>query len=403
MTAPRDRAEQLDATDPLRGFRSRFLPTDPAVVAYLDGNSLGRPSTAVADAWSGLTEQWSQRLIRGWTEGWMELPEQVGDEVGAALLGAAPGQTIIADSTTVMFYKALRAAVNLRPGRRRIVLDADNFPTDRFVAESIAKDLGLELHWVTAAEHGGLTVADLGGVLDGDVAVLTLSHVAYRSGHLADLAAINAAAHQAGALTVWDLCHSVGVVPLHLDEAGADFAVGCTYKFVGAGPGAPAFGYVAQRHLSALDQPIWGWLGRRDPFEMRQGYLPAAGIRSMVSGTPPVPGILAVRAGTALIHEAGIHAVRAKAVALTDYAVELFDSLLIPLGFTLGSPREAARRGGHVSVDRADARQLCAALIDHGVIPDFRTPDSIRLGLSPLSTSFREVRDAVEVLVELAR
>ncbi|GAA1995328.1 kynureninase [Nakamurella flavida] len=400
----REDAAALDVADPLAHFRDRYLPLAPGVTAYLDGNSLGRPLAAIAERSDAfIREQWAGRLIRGWSEGWMELPEQVGDELAAATLGAAAGQTLIADSTTINFYKTLRAALALRPDRTRIVIDRDHFPTNRFVVESVVRDLGLEIAWLPGSVDGGVTVDALAEVLDERVAVVALSHVAYRSGHLADAAAITAATHRAGALVVWDLCHSVGACEIELDAWEVDFAVGCTYKFVGAGPGAPAFLYAAARHHDRLDQPLWGWLGRADPFEMEQGYRPAPGIRSMMSGTPSIPGVLAVREGARVIAEAGMPAVRAKAVALTELVVELADSWLAPEGFTLASPRDPARRGGHVSVARADARQVCAALVEAGVLPDFRTPDVVRLGVSPLPASFVEVWDALAVMREIGR
>lgn len=399
----REYALAMDADDPLAAFRDRYLPQTDDVVAYLDGNSLGRPLAGIADAWQDLArQQWAGRLIRGWTEGWMELPELVGDELAAAALGAAAGQTIIADSTTVNFYKAVRAALNLRPGRRKIVVDRDNFPTNRYVVESLVKDLGLEVVWLTGTDGGGISARDAAAHLDQDTAVITMSHVAYHSGYLADAQAITAAAHRVGALVVWDLCHSVGSAPIALDAWEVDFAVGCTYKFVGAGPGAPAFSYVNARHHAGLDQPIWGWLGRQNAFEMEQGYVPAPGIRSMLSGTPSIPGILAVREGAAVIAEAGIDAIREKIVGLTELVIALTDEWLVPLGFQLGSPRDAARRGGHVSIRRADARELCARLIAAGVLPDFRAPDAIRIGLSPLPATHAEVYDAMVVLRDLA-
>ncbi|RIJ77737.1 aminotransferase class V-fold PLP-dependent enzyme [Nakamurella silvestris] len=404
MTLTREDAVSLDAGDPLAAFRHRFVRPSEDVIAYLDGNSLGRPLQSIGKVWASFAaDQWAGRLIRGWSEGWMELPQVVGDELAAAALGAAAGQTVIADSTTVNFYKAVRAAINLRPGRRKIVIDRDNFPTNRYVVESLAKDLGLEIVWLTGSEDTGITVADVEGVLDDQVAVVTMSHIAYRSGYLADAEAITSAAHRAGALVVWDLCHSVGSCEIELDRWQVDFAVGCTYKFVGAGPGAPAFAYVNTAHLDRLDQPIWGWLGRQDSFEMEQGYVPAAGIRSMISGTPSVLGILAVREGAAVIAEAGIGAIRGKAQALGEMTIALADDWLAPLGFTLGSPRDSARRGGHVSLVRSDARELCAELTQAGVIPDFRTPDAIRIGLSPLPTSFTEVWDGLDLMRELAR
>jgi kynureninase len=398
----RERAVALDRADPLAQFQSRYLPHPDDVLAYLDGNSLGRPLASIVDGWASFgRDQWAGRLIRGWSEGWMELPEIVGDELAAAALGAAPGQTVIADSTTVNFYKSMRAALNLRPGRRRVVVDRDNFPTNRYVVESLARDLQLELVWLQAAPGTGITAADVAAVVDDRTAVVTLSHIAYHSGFLADAKEITDMAHRAGALVVWDLCHSVGSTEISLDEWDIDFAVGCTYKFVGAGPGAPAFSYVNAQHHEHIDQPIWGWLGRRDSFEMEQGFVPADGVQAMLSGTPPLLGILAVREGAALIAEAGIGAIRAKAVALTDMVVALTDDWLVPQGFTVGSPRDSARRGAHVSINRPDARAVCARLIEAGVLIDFRTPETIRIGLSPLPTSFTEVWDAVDRIRQL--
>jgi len=403
VTITRAHAEELDRTDPLAGFRDRYLPTTDEVVAYLDGNSLGRPLAAIGETWQRFTQdQWAGRLIRGWSEGWMELPEQVGDELAAAALGAAPGQTIIADSTTVNFYKALRAALNLRPGRTKVILDRDNFPTNRYVAESLARDLALELVWLEPPADGGVTAQAVAAAVDERTAVVTLSHIAYQSAYLADAPAITEIAHRAGALVVWDLCHSVGSTAIELDAWDVDFAVGCTYKFVGAGPGAPALLYVNAKHHGVLDQPIWGWLGRRDSFEMEQGYLPAPGIRSMLSGTPPLLGLLAVREGAAIIAEAGIGAIRAKAVALTDMVTAIAEEALVPQGFEIMSPRDPARRGGHVSIARPDARELSQRLTDAGVLIDFRAPQAIRIGLSPLPASFTEVWDAMDVIRTLS-
>ncbi len=398
----RDAAAALDEQDPLAGFRDRYLPQNDDVIAYLDGNSLGRPLASIADQWARLaSEQWAGRLIRGWSEGWMELPQIVGDELASAALGAGPGQTVIADSTTVNFYKCMRAALNLRPDRRRVVLDRDNFPTNRYTVESLARDLNLELVWLQPQSGSGVTAQDVAAAVDERTAVVTLSHIAYQSGYLADAERITETAHASGALVVWDLSHSAGSTEICLDAWNVDFAVGCTYKFVGAGPGAPAFCYVNARHHDHIDQPIWGWIGRRDCFEMEQGYEPAAGIRSMLSGTPSLPGILAVREGAAVIAEAGISAIRAKAVALTDMVVRLTDEWLVPQGFSLGSPRDSAHRGAHVSIERFDGRAVCAELIDAGVLVDFRAPRTIRIGLSPLPLRYTEVWDAVSEIRKL--
>ena len=403
--APVERAGELDARDPLAPFLGRFLPPqDGALVAYLDGNSLGRPPRAVVERMHDLvTGSWGTRLIRGWSDEWMTWPETTGDLLAAAVLGAAPGQTVVADSTTVMLYKLARAAVDAQAGtgRDEVVLDTDNFPTDRYVLEGVAAERGLTLRWVRTDPARGITVEDVAAAVGPRTALVVFSHVAYRSGWLADAEAITRVAHDAGALVLWDLCHSVGAVPVELDAWGVDLAVGCTYKYLCGGPGAPAFGYVREGLQDRLRQPIWGWMGRRDPFEMGPGYQPAPGIRGLVSGTPPIVGMLPVRVGVELVAEAGIEAIRAKSVLLTDYAIELVDAWPAGLGVEVASPRDSARRGGHVTIRRGDFREVTEALWRRGVIPDFRAPDGIRLGLSPLSTTFTETCQALEVLREL--
>ncbi len=398
-----ERAHDLDAADPLKGYLDRFVdPGDGNVLAYLDGNSLGRPLKITAGRLEEFVDgQWAQRLIRGWTDEWMEWPHSIGDAIGAAALGAAPGQVVVADSTTVMLYKLARAAVAARPGRTEIVIDTHNFPTDRYVVESIAEERSLSIRWIDTDPEGGITADDVAAAVGPSTALALFSHVAYRSGHLADMAAITRVVHDAGALILWDLSHSVGSVPVHLDECDVDFAVGCTYKYLNGGPGAPAFGYVRMNLQEQVSQPIWGWLGRVDAFEMEHGYEPAAGIRRIISGTPPIIAMIPVRAGVELVAEAGIEAIRAKSVALTEFAIEVVDSWPTELRVTIGSPRDSASRGGHVTIRRADFRELTPRLWEHGVIPDFRAPDGIRLGLSPLSTSFVELHRGLETISEL--
>ncbi|MCC9145414.1 MULTISPECIES: aminotransferase class V-fold PLP-dependent enzyme [unclassified Arthrobacter] len=395
-------AKELDAADPLAGYRDRFLPAD-GVRAYLDGNSLGRPLRATAENLQDfVTRQWGGRLIRGWDEQWLELPGVIGDQLGEVALGAAPGQCIVADSTTVLLYKLARAAVAARPGRTEILLDADNFPTDRYVLEGVARECGLTLRWVPAGYAGGVTAEAVADAVGPQTALAVFSHVAYRSGYLADAAAINNVVHDAGGLVLWDLCHSVGVVPAELDADGTDYAVGCSYKYLNGGPGAPAWAYVAARHQEDFSQPIQGWLGSDDPFGMAQGYVPATGIRRLVSGTPPILGMLAMQDMIALIREAGMAAVRAKSQALTEYAVTATDALLAPRGVVLASPRDPDRRGSHITVDHPKFKAATAALWKQGIIPDYRNPDGIRLGLSPLSTSFTETFTGIEaILAEL--
>ncbi|MCC9204751.1 kynureninase [Arthrobacter sp. zg-Y769] len=392
-------AKELDAADPLAGYRDRFLPAN-GVHAYLDGNSLGRPLRATAENLQDfVSRQWGERLIRGWDEQWLELPGRIGDELGEVALGAAPGQCIVADSTTVLLYKLARAAVAARPGRTEILLDADNFPTDRYVLEGVARECGLTLRWVPADYAGGVRAEAVAAAVGPQTALAVFSHVAYRSGYLADSAAINEIVHDAGGLVLWDLCHSVGAVPAELDAEGADYAVGCSYKYLNGGPGAPAWAYVASRHQADFSQPIQGWLGSGDPFGMAQGYVPAEGIRRLVSGTPPILGMLAMQDMIALIREAGMDAVRAKSQALTEYAVTAVDALLAPHGVVLASPRDPERRGSHITIDHPKFKAVNAALWEQGIIPDYRNPDGIRLGLSPLSTSFAETFTGIEAIL----
>lgn len=388
------RAAELDARDPLARYRQHFIGTDTPL-SYLDGNSLGRPLKRTAgDIAAFIRDDWGGRLIRGWDEEWLELPQAIGDQLGRAVLGAAPGQAIIADSTTVVLYKLIRAALAAvkDPDRNEILLDTENFPTDRYLVEGIAREECLTLRWIHPDPAGGVTVDQVRQAAGPRTAVVLLSQVAYRSAHLADLPAITAAVHDAGALVVWDLCHSAGSVEIGLDAAGVDFAAGCTYKYLNGGPGSPAFAYVNRRHLGTLRQPIWGWMGRKDAFGMASGYEPAEGIRGFLSGTPAVFGMLAMQGTLDLIEEASMAAIREKSVALTAFAVEIFDAWLAPLGAVLASPRDPAERGGHITVDHPDfTKATVAGLWDEDVIPDFRAPHGIRVGLSPLSTGFWEV------------
>ncbi len=392
-------AEAMDAADPLRDFRSRFVvgtgPDD--AVAYLDGNSLGRLPRATADRLRLLVSEWGERLIRGWEEGWTAAPVRVGDLLGEAVLGAAAGQVVVAESTTVCLFKALSAAAALRPERSVLVAADNDFPTDRYIVTAVAEQRGLDVRWLTPPADGGVTDELLAGVLDGDVAAVSLSHVDYRSAYVADLPGLTAQAHRAGAVVVWDLSHSGGSVPVELDAAEVDLAVGCTYKYLNAGPGAPAYLYAARRHHPELVQPIPGWFGAADVFAMAADYTPAAGIERMLSGTPSVPGLLAVEEGARLVGEAGVRRIRAKAVELTELAVALVDAWLVPLGVTLRSPRDPAVRGAHLVLQHPEAARWCAELITAGVIGDFRNPDLWRVGLSPLTTSYVEVWDAMQI------
>jgi kynureninase len=377
-------AAALDAADPLASFRERFVFTDAERI-YLDGNSLGRLPVATRERLHALADDWGDRLVSGWPE-WIDAPTRVGDLLAAAVLGARPGEVIVGDSTTVNLYKLCSAALDLAPGP--LVTNRDNFPTDRYVLEGLAAQRGVELRLVD----------DIAGALAG-AAVVVISHVDYRTGEIADLRALTDAAREHGARVVWDLSHSAGAIPIGLHDAGAELAVGCTYKYLNGGPGAPAFLYVAAELQPRLRSPIWGWFGQRDQFAMERDYDPMEGIGRFLAGTPPVLDLAAVEEGVKLTAEAGVDRLREKSLALCELIIDLHDAWLVPLGFELGSPRDGARRGSHVSVRHPEAWPICRALIERAaVIPDFRGPDSIRLGVAPLYTRFVDVYDAIDRL-----
>ena len=394
-------AEQLDAADPLAGLRERFVIDDPSLV-YMDGNSLGRLSIATEQRLATVIRQeWGGGLVRTWDD-WLPWPGLVGDRLGEALLGAAPGQVVVSDSTTVNLYKCAAAAIDARPERRVIVTDSENFPTDRYVVEGLARERGLTLRMVRSDPVEPLTAEMVSDAIDGDVALVTFSHVSFASSAVADMPAITDLVHRAGALVLWDLSHTVGSYPVELDASNVDLAVGCTYKYVNAGPGAPAFLYVNRARQPELRQPIWGWFGQRDQFEMGPAYDPEPGIAQFLVGTSPALGLAAVDEGVKLLAEAGIDRLREKGVALTSFLIDLHDAWLAELGFRVGSPRDPATRGSHVALRHPEARKLCAALIERGVVPDFRTPDRLRFGPAPISTRFVDVWDAMDCLRSLA-
>ena len=388
----------MDDADPLAPLRARFVGTSEPLV-YLDGNSLGRPLTVTGERMrTFVDDEWGGRLIRGWDESWFDLPLSLGDELGRVCLGAAPGQVAVGDSTTVLLYKLMRTAVAARPGRTEIVIDRDNFPTDRYLAMGVADECGLTLRWLDVDTAAGATVDQVAAAVGEQTALVALSHVSYRSSWIADVPAITRVAHDAGALVLWDLCHSAGSVPGELDAWEVDLAAGCTYKYLNGGPGSPAFCYVAERHLESFAQPIQGWMGNTDPFLMGPDYVPVAGIRRFLSGTPAVVGMLAIQDMVALIDEAGIDAVRKKSEQLTTYAVELADEHLAPYDVTVRSPRDPARRGGHVTLHHPRRQDVVRALWERDVIPDYRDPGGLRIGLSPLSTSFDELERGMDAV-----
>jgi kynureninase len=378
-------AAALDARDPLAGFRARFVIDDPQRI-YLDGNSLGRLPTATRDRLHALVDEWGERLVSAWPD-WIDAPARVGDLLAEHVLGAGAGEVVVSDSTTVNLYKLCCAALDAH-GLTTLITDRENFPTDRYVLEGLAARRGVELRLVDTPED-----------IPDDPALIVLSHVGYRSGALADMAGVTAAASRRGSHVVWDLSHSAGAVEIDLRAAGVELAVGCTYKYLNGGPGAPAFLYVAAERQAQLRSPIWGWFGQAEQFAMERPYSPQEGIGRFLAGTPPVLDLAAVEEGVRLTAEAGVRRLREKSLALTELIVALHDEWLAELGFSVGSPRDPAARGSHVSLRHPEAWPICRALIERaGVVPDFRGPDTVRLGVAPLYTRFVDVWDAMDRL-----
>ncbi|MQY04653.1 Kynureninase [Actinomadura sp. RB68] len=400
MTDPyMEEARRLDAADSLSGFRDRFVITDPGI-AYLDGNSLGRLPRSTRDRLRALVDEWGADLIDGWRR-WLPAGREAGDLV-ARIVGAEPGEVVLSDSTGVNLYKLAVAALDARPGRDVIVAAADDFPTDRYILDGIAAARGLKVRWLGSGLDDAVRPADVEAALDARVALVCLSHVAYRSGAVADLAGVTKAAHRHGALVLWDLCHSAGAVQVGLSAANADLAVGCTYKYLNGGPGAPAFLYVRRKLQPLLRQPIWGWFGQTDQFAMGPDYRPVPAIERFLVGTPPVLAGHAALEGARLTAEAGIEAIAAKARSLTGYALRLADAWLAPLGFRVASPRDGRRRGAHLTLHHPSAWPVCQAAKSAGVIPDYRAPQRLRLGFPPLYTRHIDVHSGLSRLRDVA-
>lgn len=391
-------ARALDEQDELARFRDEFVIDDTDLI-YLDGNSLGRlPKRTAARLREVVEQEWGGRLIRGWSEDWFTAPQRVGAKI-ARLVGARPEEVIAADSTTVNLFKLVVAALAARPGRCTVVTDDLNFPSDLYVLDGALRLAGSDYRLRRVHSKDGLYVSDraLAAALDDDTALVALTHTAFKSGYVYDMASVTEMAHDDGALMLWDLSHSVGAMPLALNAAGVDLAVGCTYKYLNGGPGATAFLYVG-RELQAegLLNPIWGWFGQQAQFDMAMEYQPAAGMRRFLAGTPNVLSLAAVEPAVDMLLEAGLERIRAKSVRQTEYLISLWEALLEPVGVTLNSPRDASRRGSHVSLGHPEGLRIDRALIeDVNVIPDFRYPDNIRLGIAPLYTTYAEIHEAI--------
>lgn len=394
----RDDCARRDAADPLRELRAQFVL--PEGVIYLDGNSLGaRPKAAAARAQEVVEAEWGSDLIRSWNKaGWFDLPSRLGAKL-APLIGAADDEVVVTDSTSVNLFKALSAALHLQAedtARKVIVTDRANFPTDVYIAQGIASwlDRGYELRLVDAP-------AELADAVDANTAVLLLTHVNYRTGYLHDMAAVTRHAHDQGALTVWDLAHSAGALPVDLHAAQADFAVGCTYKYLNGGPGAPAFIWVPQRHQPRFRQPLSGWWGHAAPFAMHPEFAPVAGIRRALCGTQPIVSLALVECGLDVFAHTSMEAVRIKSLALTDLFIELVEARCAQHPLSLVTPRDHARRGSQVSIAHPHGYAVMQALIARGVIGDYREPHIMRFGFTPLYTRFTDVWDAVDTLADI--
>jgi kynureninase len=390
-------AQAMDQEDVLAGFRSRFVIGDPDLI-YLDGNSLGRlPRATVARVGRLVDEEWGHRLIRGWNEGWIEAPARVGGKI-ARLIGAQADEVTLADSTSVNLYKLALAALRSQPGRRIIVTDDLNFPSDLYILQGICAAAGPAYRLVVVPSPDGIhgPVDALAAAVDEETALVCLSHTVFKSAYTYDMAAITGLAHAAGARVLWDLSHAAGSVPVDLNGSGADLAVGCTYKYLNGGPGAPAFLYVRRDLQERLHNPLQGWMGQARMFDFGLEYAAAPGLQRFLTGTPPVLAASAVEPGVDLLLEAGMERVRQKSVRQTEYLIDLWQRELAPLGFTLNSPRDVARRGSHVSLGHPEGWRIDQALIHElHVLPDFRQPDNIRFGIAPLYNTFEEIHEAV--------
>jgi kynureninase len=399
-------ALELDKNDPLAHYRSKFVITDPNL-CYLDGNSLGRLPHATVKAVSDfLSQEWGNEVVTGWSH-WIDDAQVAGDLLGRAALGAGPGQVLVCDTTSVNFYQLCLAAIKARPGRKTIITDAANFPTDRYILDGIAKLLDLNLVIInnedsTIAENELVTPELLEKYMSEDVALVTLEVIQYRSGARSGIPSITDLARSYGALVVWDASHAVGAIEMNFDDNGVDLAIGCTYKYGNSGPGSPAWLYVNKRVQKELQVPIQGWFGNEDQFGMGPDFVKANGIRGFQIASPSIIGIRGVQIAFEMIAEAGIDAIASKAAMGTQMMIDLFDEWLAPLGYTLLTSRNPKERGGHISIGHPDAARICIALRKFAnVIPDYRTPNAIRLAIAPLPTSYVEVWDGFQRIRDL--
>ena len=395
-------ARSLDLEDPLRGFKEKFYFPEPDLI-YMDGNSLGRlPLKSLELSQKLVQQQWGERLIRSWNEGWLEIPQRIGDKI-SHLIGAQPGEVILADSTSINLFKLVNGALDLRPERSKILTDTLNFPSDLYILEGVSRMRGNthQIHRVDSPDgiHG--PEDQLIQELDSDTALLTLSHTVYKSGYVYNMKRLTQAAHEVGALVCWDLSHSSGAVEVDLNSSHADFAVGCTYKYLNGGPGSPAFMYARADLLESLRNPIAGWMGHHDLFAFSKTYQPADGIKRLLTGTPSIISSALIEPGVDLLLEAGIPALVEKSKKQTQYFYELWAFFLKDLGFQFESPLDSFYRGSHITLSHEEALPIDLALIhEKHVIPDFRSPHFLRFGIAPIYTSFEEIYHTVQRIKE---
>ena len=404
----REYALELDQNDPLAGYRSKFVITDPNL-CYLDGNSLGRLPHATVKAVSDfLSQEWGNEVVTGWSH-WIDEAQVAGDLLGRAVLGAGPGQVLVCDTTSVNFYQLCVAAIKARPGRKTIITDAANFPTDRYILKGIAEQFGLNLVIIdnedpAIAENELITAELLEKYMSEDVAMVTFEVIQYRSGARTDIQSVTDLARSYGALVVWDASHAAGAIEMNFDACGVDLAVGCTYKYGNSGPGSPAWLYVNKKIQKELQVPILGWFGNEDQFGMGPDFVKAEGIRGFQIASPSIIGIRGVQVAFAMIEEAGIDVIASKAAIGTQMMIDLYDEWLAPLGYTLLTSRNPKERGGHISIGHPDAARICVALRKFAnVIPDYRTPNAIRLAIAPLPTSYVEIWDGFQRIRDLTQ
>jgi kynureninase len=401
-------ARELDAQDELASFRDEFVIDEPNLI-YLDGNSLGRlPKRTVHFMRNMIEHEWGTRLIRAWNDGWVESPTRLGAKI-AKLVGAREDEILVTEGTSINLFKLAVAALQARPNRTRIVSDVLNFPSDLYILQGIIELLGKNHTLKLIQSTDGITIApeSVDAAIDNDTALVSLTHVAFKSAYMYDLARVTEQVHEAGSLMLWDLSHSVGAVPVDLNGCNVDLAVGCTYKYLNGGPGSPAFLYVRRDFQEQLSQPMWGWFAAEDPFSFELDFTPASDISRYRVGSPPILSMKALEPAIDILLEATIERLRAKSIKQTEYLIFLAEQWLTPLGFTLGSPRQAELRGSHVSLRHRESYRICRALIeapppDIQVIPDFRAPDNIRLGVTPLYTTFTEIHRALDRMRTIA-